>query len=218
MASTQETKPYEYYYGERAEMMAFYPQSARVVLDVGCAAGNFALALKQKYGAEVWGLEYEAEAARQAAEKLDKVLAGDCALNMPLLPDAYFEVIFFNDVLEHLVDPYSVLQMAKSKLKPGGQIISSIPNVRYFRNLGNLLFKKQWKYEESGILDRTHLRFFTTRSIRDMYQELGYEILQHRGINATSRSWKPFLVNLLTFNAFSDIRYVQFVTVARPRA
>jgi hypothetical protein len=76
------------------------------------------------------------------------------------------------------------------------------------------VFLKDWKYDDFGIMDKTHLRFFTNKSIRRMYEELGYEILIHEGINK-SRSLKPILFNFLTFFSQMDIRILQYATVAR---
>ena len=149
-----------------------------------------------------------------AKEIVDKLFIGNCEKYINDLPDNYFDAIYFNDVLEHLADPYSVLEDLKCKLAPNGVIISSIPNVRFFRTFSKVVFLKDWKYDDFGIMDKTHLRFFTNKSIKRMYEELGYEILIHEGINK-SRSLKPILFNFLTFFSQMDIRVLQYATVAR---
>jgi hypothetical protein len=103
----------------------------------------------------------------------------------------------------------------KEKLSPDGVIVASIPNVRYFRNLFDLVVRGTWDYEDFGILDKTHLRFFTKKSIKEMFESLGYRILRIHGINATP-SWKVALFNLATLGAFSDTQYLQFCCVAVP--
>lgn len=124
----------------------------------------------------------------------------------------------FNDVLERLVDPYGVLLRIKDRLGSERVVVSSIPNIRFFPTFFELLVHKRWEYEESGILDQTHLRFFTVESIRAMYERLGYEVLRHEGINALERLPKRFhIANALLRGRLSDMRYVQFATVARPR-
>ena len=135
---------------------------------------------------------------------------------MDELPNGYFECITFNDVLEHLVDPYMVLTKMKDKLATNGIIVCSIPNIRHFYALKTLLLKKQWKYEESGIFDRTHLRFFTQKSIVDMFNSLDYKILKMQGINGSS-SWKFALFNILCLGHFSDSKYMQFACVVTPK-
>lgn len=206
----------EYYVNSRSEMLPFVPTSAKKILDVGCGQGDFAMLLKDKLKAEVWGADLNAESIKIAHNRLDKAIAGDFAQLLHELPDGYFDAICFNDVLEHFVDPYSVLSCVRSKLTVGGVVVSSIPNVRYFRNLINLLYKKDWRYEDYGVMDRTHLRFFTEKSIRDMYDACGYSIVSMQGIGKT-RSVRPILYNLVTFGGFSaDTHFLQFATVARP--
>lgn len=207
-------KPGAYYSGIRAEMLQYVPAKATCILEVGCGEGNFGVSLK-KEGVTVWGVEYSAEEARVAETKLDRVLSGDILMNMDKLPDNHFDVIVCNDVLEHLTDPYIVLEKFKDKLKPDGVVISSIPNIRFFRTLFDFVVRKNWDYTDNGIMDKTHYRFFTVNSIRKMYENLGYKVLRHEGINAT-KSIKPLLWNLLSFGMFWDIKYLQFATVATP--
>lgn len=207
-------KPGAYYSGIRAEMLHYVPEKATCILEVGCGEGNFGASLK-KEGVTVWGVEYSAEEAAVAGAKLDRVLSGDILMNMDQLPENYFDVIVCNDVLEHLTDPYTVLEKFKDKLKPDGVVISSIPNIRFFRTLFDFVVRKNWDYTDNGIMDKTHYRFFTVNSIRKMYETLGYKVLRHEGINAT-KSIKPLLWNLLSFGMFWDIKYLQFATVATP--
>ena len=122
-------------------------------------------------------------------------------------------MIYFNDVLEHLVDPYTVLERIKLKLKKQGRIISSIPNVRYHNTFMKVLFQKDWKYEDYGVMDITHLRFFTGKSIKRMYEEAGFRVEKHHGINR-SKSLKVYLYNILFLFTALDIMYPQYVTVA----
>src|SRR5690606_30210326 len=101
-----------------------------------------------KTNAEVWGIELMEKEAEIAREHLHKVYTGPCEEHIKSLPDNYFEVIYFNDVLEHLVNPYQVLKDIKSKLTANGIIISSIPNIRYHNTFMRLLINKDWKYED----------------------------------------------------------------------
>jgi 2-polyprenyl-3-methyl-5-hydroxy-6-metoxy-1,4-benzoquinol methylase len=208
-----QNKPQGYYNNVRNEMLKYLPESAKKIMDVGCGNGAFASLVKQKNDAEVWGIELMDAEAKIAETVLDKVFIGGCEIHLEKLPENYFDVIYFNDVLEHLSDPYSVLESLKSKLSPEGIIVSSIPNVRFYRNFAKLVFAKDWKYEEGGVMDKTHLRFFTSKSIKRMYEELGYKILVHEGINKT-KSIKPILFNILTLFTQMDIRDHQYATVA----
>ncbi len=196
-------------------MLPYVPASAHRVLDVGCGEGHFGQSVKVR-GAEVWGIELEAAAADRARTRLDRVLTGDVAKTLPTLPAAQFDCIVFNDVLEHLVDPDSALLAAKRLLTPNGVIVCSLPNVRHFRNLWNLMIHKQWRYEDSGTLDRTHLRFFTERSMVDMFNRLDLEILQKCGINGFT-SWKFRALGYLSLGLLSDAFHFQYAFVVRPR-
>jgi 2-polyprenyl-3-methyl-5-hydroxy-6-metoxy-1,4-benzoquinol methylase len=209
------TKPEGYYTQARPEMLPFIPKDAKRILDVGCSEGKFGAELKQRLGAEVWGVEMVEATAEIARRRLERVLVGDIMQQLQHLPDRYFDCITFNDVIEHLVDPYRMLLEIKQKIAEHGVIVCSIPNVRYFRNLFSLIVRGDWHYEDSGTLDKTHLRFFTKKSIREMLESLGYRVLRLEGINPTP-SWKVALFNIATLGKFSDARYLQFCCVARP--
>ncbi len=209
-----ENKPEGYYNDEREEMLSFLPKDAKKVLDVGCGNGVFAASLKRENDAEVWGIELMKDEILKAESILYKSFAGPCEEHIDALPDNYFDAIYFNDVLEHLVDPYDVLERIKSKLSDEGVVISSIPNIRCHYVLMPLFFKKEFEYQNFGILDRTHLRFFTKKSIQNMYEKLGYEIIKHTGINR-SKSIRPILYNIPLFFTAMDIRYPQFATVVK---
>ena len=211
-----ENKPTGYYDNNREEMLSFLPKNYKTVLDVGCADGSFAKSIKDRSGAEVWGVEYMPDEAEKASSKIDKVLSGAIEVCMEKLPNNYFDVIYFNDVLEHLVDPYVVLDKMKYKLSDKGIVISSIPNMRYHRALKELVIKKDWKYAEHGTLDKTHLRFFTKKSIYRMFEETGYHVTTHKGLNP-SKSLKPWLYNIPFLFTALDIRYLQFVTIAQAK-
>ncbi|HEU0137438.1 MAG TPA: class I SAM-dependent methyltransferase [Flavobacterium sp.] len=208
-----ENKPAGYYDNVRHEMLKYLPATAKKVMDVGCGNGAFAAIVKKQNNAEVWGIEPMESEAKVAETVLDKVFTGGVEPFLEQLPDRYFDAIYFNDVLEHLADPYSVLDILKSKLTPGGVIISSIPNVRFYRTFSRVVFAKDWRYDEFGIMDKTHLRFFTGKSIRRMYEELGYNVLTHEPINVT-KSLKPILFNILVLFTQMDIRNLQYATVA----
>jgi 2-polyprenyl-3-methyl-5-hydroxy-6-metoxy-1,4-benzoquinol methylase len=209
-----EDKPQGYYYKVRKEMLNYLPETAKKILDIGCGNGAFSSLVKEKNNAEVWGIELMEEEAKVALNVLDKVFIGACENHLDALPEQYFDVIYLNDVLEHLVDPYSVLESLKSKLAPNGVVISSIPNVRFFRTFSKVFFSKDWKYEDHGVMDKTHLRFFTGKSIKRMYDESGYSIITHEGINVT-KSIKPILFNILFLFTQMDVRNVQYATVAK---
>jgi len=214
-----ETKPSGYFDQARLEMRRFLPTGCQRVLDVGCGRGNFGASLKQSGVREVWGVEPVPAAAAEAATKLDRVFAG---LFMPEagLPAAYFDAVFFNDVLEHVPDPGAALQLTRTLLAPGGVVVASIPNIRHFPTLWEIVVKGDWRYAECGILDRTHISFFTRQSIARLFAEAGFTLDTLEGINpnanGTAKKWRAFqLLNALTFGKIRDMKFLQFAVVAR---
>ncbi len=209
-----ENKADDYYNHVRPEMLAYLPPGCKTLLDVGCGEGTFAAHIKQREGLEAWGIELMPEPGKQAQKILDKVCIGPCEDFLDGLPDNYFDAIYCNDVLEHLVDPYSVLATLRNKLTDRGVVISSIPNIRYHDAFKKIVLQKKFEYEGHGIFDKTHLRFFTKSSIANMYRRLGFEIVRHEGINRTG-SLKPYLYNIPFLFTAMDMFYLQFATVAK---
>lgn len=207
-------RPIGYYANPRKEMLDFIPKRTKTVLEVRCGEGSSGAQLKA-LGMEVWGVEIDQISAAIARRNIDRVLTGDACRLLNCLPTGYFDCIVFNDVLEHLVDPFSLLVSIRSLLTANGVVVSSIPNVRHFSNRKRLLIDKQWQYEDWGILDRTHLRFFTQKSIRAMFSSLGYDIIRLEGISAFVPSWKFRALNILLLGNLSDTKYAQFACVAQ---
>lgn len=174
-ANHSEPRVAPYYLETRPDLQAIVDARGKRILDVGCAAGELGRAFKQAGALEVIGIEVSPEAAALARAKLDRVLVGDVqSLNLPL-DEGSFDYIIFADVLEHTVDPWAVLAAYRRYLKPGGQVIASIPNIRFYAIIARLIFNR-WGYRESGILDATHLRFFTLPTIKEMFERSGYHI------------------------------------------
>ncbi len=208
-------RPAGYYSQHREEILQLIPRNTRLMLDVGCGDGSFGLSVKKMINAKVWGVELNSEAASIAYAKIDNVLVGDISKVIAELPNSQFDCIVFNDVLEHLADPFTVLLKIKKKLTAEGVIICSLPNVRFIFTLYQLLVKKQWRYEDAGVLDKTHLRFFTKRSIIDMLETLDYKILKIKGIHGI-RLWKFCLLDIVSLGYLNDTRYEQFACITKP--
>lgn len=210
-----EHKQNGYYSANRSNMLKYIPSNVSKILDVGCGEGEFGGTIKASKNVEVWGLELCAEAAEIAKIKLDKVIVNDIENVHDSFPENYFDCIIFNDVLEHLKYPWLILEKIKISLKDNGRIVASIPNIRYFNTLKDIVINKEWKYEDEGILDKTHLRFFTKSSIMDMFNRCGYEVMVIEGINPIKFPWKFNLLNIITNYQFEDTRYMQFACVAQ---
>jgi 2-polyprenyl-3-methyl-5-hydroxy-6-metoxy-1,4-benzoquinol methylase len=209
-------KPSGYYQSNREDMLKYVLPSTKTSLEFGCGYGGFSALVKDKFDAETWAVEINEEAAHEAEKKLDKVINSDANESLENIPEHYFDCIILFDILEHLQNPSALLSALKNKLSDKGVIIASIPNIRYYRTFVDLVIHGNWDYKDHGILDRTHLRFFTYKSIVKMLNLLNFEILVLEGIHPTSsRTYK--LLNLILLNSISDIRYKHFAMVVKPK-
>lgn len=165
----------DYYQCIRCDVVDLVEKGTKRVLDVGCAFGITGELLKEKGIEEVVGIEVQPHACEEASKRLDKVIMGNVQdLTLPY-KDGYFDCIIYADILEHLIDPWSVLKRQNRLLKKGGHVVASIPNVRHYRVIKKLK-SGRWDYEEKGVLDSTHVRFFTLESIKKMFRDAGYDI------------------------------------------
>lgn len=186
-------------------MLPFIPESAKDFLEIGCGAGTFGSLLQQRIGgAHVIGVEAHPVAAGEARKRLAAVIEGPIEEALTTIPDGSIDCVVCNDVLEHLVDPWTVLKSLRAKLRPGGKVVSSIPNVRHFPVFKSYFLDGDWRYAEDGVLDRTHVRFFTQQSIRRMYEECGYRVDRMEGIFGYRLPWKPALLNWLLRGRMTD--------------
>lgn len=209
-------KPVGYYANKRSEMLDFVPKDTKKILDCGCGEGYFANEAKNHFNAEVWGLEMDSSSAETAREKIHTVIQGDLAKTIAEIPSNYFDCITFNDVLEHLVNPYEILTTIRGNLSKNGVVVCSIPNARYWRVFKKYVFGKDWKYEDNGVMDRTHLRFFTKKSIIEMFENLNYEVVTIKGLKPTP-SVGFHILNILTIGFIKDCKYIQYACVAKPK-
>lgn len=150
-------------------------RSELAVLDIGCSCGGNLLAIKlQNDTAQLYGIELNEQAAA-IAQHFAEITATD--VEHFANPDwqGKFDYIIMADILEHLRDPWAALTHVVQLLKPGGRLLVSIPNVMHISNVKKLL-NGYWQYEDAGILDRTHLRFFTKKTIEAMLVESGLKI------------------------------------------
>jgi 2-polyprenyl-3-methyl-5-hydroxy-6-metoxy-1,4-benzoquinol methylase len=201
----------------RMEMLAYLPEHAATVLDVGCHTGAFGQAIKRKCGSVVWGIEPNPETAKVAEGLLDRVFNDFFSAALPL-PDGHFDAIVFNDVLEHMPDPWSALQLAAAKLKPDGCVIVSIPNLRHIDNLVHILRERDFNYEPAGIRDKTHLRFFTRKSAPRLFEGSGLSIVRLEGVNEQCFQSPLRRIAYFLFKSYlDDTRHVQYAIVAKPR-
>jgi SAM-dependent methyltransferase len=167
-------KPQGYYTGVNQILLRSVPAGARRLLDVGCAEGRLGAALKGlDPGRVVHGIEREPDVAARAARHLDRVFTLDVERDDPPLPPGSLDCILYGDVLEHLQDPGAVLRRHRKLLAPGGVILCSIPNAQH-HSLLRAALTGDWQYTQSGLLDATHLRFFTASTALKLLLDAGF--------------------------------------------
>jgi 2-polyprenyl-3-methyl-5-hydroxy-6-metoxy-1,4-benzoquinol methylase len=166
-------EPHAYYDSINENLIAAMdPIAGKHVLEIGCASGRLGERMKADGAARYVGVERVPQVAALAQTRLDEVVVGDVEqMALPFAPES-FDYIVFGDVLEHLTDPWTVLRRSVAYLKPGGAIVASIPNVNHVTILCGLL-QGRWEYADAGLLDRTHLRFFTLHEIIDLFAQAG---------------------------------------------
>lgn len=203
----------------RPEMMRFLPPGRKdlKVLEIGCGEGVFAASIP--VASELWGIEPDATAAAKAAIRLKTVFADTFVISKPLLPERYFDLIVCNDVIEHMADADEFLKSIQDHMAPGGHLVGSIPNARYYKNLYDFVIGRDWEYKDSGIMDRTHLRFFTIKSLRNSLDRAGFRIEALKGIKSGIRtafypksiaySVFAYCLIAMTLGRAADIRHLQ---------
>lgn len=175
--SSEALAPKSYYQHARPEIMALVPRTARRILDVGCGAGALGAQIRARQTAELHGIELNEKVAQESRCHFDYVWQGAVESVLPELENQSYDCIIIADVLEHLVDPLNTLAKLKAKLTNHGKLIASIPNIQNWEVISDLL-QGRWEYRNEGILDKTHLRFFTQKSIREMFWSSGFRILK----------------------------------------
>jgi 2-polyprenyl-3-methyl-5-hydroxy-6-metoxy-1,4-benzoquinol methylase len=208
-----EHSQHQYGYVERPEVFPFVPKDARVIADVGCSRGGFGAALRRTgRPLEIWGIDSDPTIVAEASPHYDRFLTGyfpDVLVGL----DVRFDCIVFNDVLEHMVDPWEALRKSSGYLSPTGTVVASIPNLRYLPVVARLLLKGDFTYVDSGVMDRTHLRFFTKKTMIELFKSCGYNVSSIKGIVPwREKHWLAAVAP----PRFKDAVYRQFVVAARP--
>ncbi len=183
------------------------------ILEVGCGEGNFITHFED---VEYWAIESSVLHANKASVKGIKVFIGNFEEVSDDIPNKYFDIVVINDVMEHTVDHQRFLNSLRNKLIPDGVLVGSVPNVRFITVLLNLLIFKDWRYKSMGVLDYTHLRFFTKRSLVRSLELSGFDVISLSGLNPIRihLNLKDFFLTIATFICGSDTKYMQYGFVA----
>ncbi|MGB7182449.1 MAG: class I SAM-dependent methyltransferase [Burkholderiaceae bacterium] len=159
-------------------LVAMIPTDCEHVVDIGCMHGALGMALTNaRPGVRVTGIDIDPNYAREAAKRCHRTLAA----NIETMSDSIFDSLFpsdcwvFGDCLEHLKDPWQVLRRVRAAIDPEGCLVVCIPNAQHWSVQWRLL-SGNFRYEDSGLMDRTHLRWFTRLTLMEMFEETGWAV------------------------------------------
>ncbi len=200
-----------YFDNHRPEIIRLIDSAAITILDVGCGNGKLGAELKRlSPQRNVIGIEINKIAATEARLLLDEVIEQDIEnLDLPFKNNT-FDCIIFADILEHLLEPEKVLKKFKPVLKQNGTIILSIPNMRHYTTILQLLLRG-WEYKDYGHFDRTHLRFYSLKSIKELITNSGYKIQTIEPRIVASKKAK--FINFFCFNKLTDLLAMQYICI-----
>jgi SAM-dependent methyltransferase len=197
---------YEYY---RKDILPLVPKHVGKVLEIGCGTGNTLAYLKANgYCDWVGGVELFPDAAAEAISKVDKLYEGNIEeMDLPIELGS-IDMILCLDVLEHLINPEIVIKKLHTYLTPGGIIIASIPNINHYSVTFPLFFQNKWDYQENGILDKTHLRFFVRQTAINLMSCSGLKINE---VLPSLAFKKSIVLNIATFGLFESFLTWQYL-------
>jgi SAM-dependent methyltransferase len=193
-----------YYHQFRDALVGLADGVPASVLDVGCGAGEVLVHFRRLGTARTAGIELVPSAADVARGRpeVDEVVTGDFQ-TVPLpFADESFDLVVASHVLEHVTDPWRALDQLVRLVRPGGQLIGSLPNVRHHSVWRALVLHGEWRYVDEGILDRTHYRFFTRRSMVELLEGAG--LVVERVVPEVAGP-KSLVARRLTFGRVDDL-------------
>lgn len=168
-----------YHQNPRTEIASFLVAPPGTVLDIGCGGGATGRLVKEKFpGTRVIGIEINPRAAEHARQYLDHVICAaiDDIDLARAVPGEKVSTVLLLDVLEHLYDPWRALARIRGWLAPGTRVLASVPNIRNLAVLDELAAGR-FQYAENGVLDVTHVRFFTRGELQRMFEETGFRVV-----------------------------------------
>ena len=200
-----------YYYDQRWDLFSLVPAKSKNILDVGCGKGWLGAKIKQTRPCKITGIEYT-DVGEYANLAYDKIYISDIKDVIPDLKEESFDCVILGDVLEHLINPWDILKKLKPLVSANGVFLISIPNIQHYTVLLNLI-RGKFEYQKEGILDKTHLRFFTLQSFTETLNTLGLTSnIVRRNISSGKTSK---VLNLLSANYLINFITFQFIFISK---
>lgn len=221
MKHIYESKDSSYYYVQvREDLISLLPNDTnQKILEIGSGSGNTLVEIKaRKLAKEVIGVDlFELENTNQRNPAIDNFIVANLEIEELDLPIDYFDVILAGDVLEHLVDPWKVVEKLTKFLKKGGIFIVSVPNIREISTISKILFGMGFNYDpDGGIMDKTHLRFFCKKNVSELFDKNDYKMISVQPIlNVTTKGSFRKTLNKMTLNIFEEFLTSQYIGVAQ---
>lgn len=198
----------------RGDLVEMLPIIKGNILEVGCGTGATLEYLKARGASYVVGIDINVNSIEMAAKRgLDLTLTADIEKDELSFKEKEFDVIILADVLEHLYNPWETLKKLSPFLKDNGYVLLSLPNIKHYTILRRLIFHDEWKYTDAGILDNSHIRFFTFKEIKGLLDFAGFRIVRVEYNNAAGRKIK--LLNKLLFGLLDSYLVVQYFILAQ---
>jgi 2-polyprenyl-3-methyl-5-hydroxy-6-metoxy-1,4-benzoquinol methylase len=193
-------KDIEYFSLERELFKSNIKRDNLNILDVGCGSGALGAFLIANQNCKVHGFEINSNIIDIAKNNLTSVVEGNIETDPIPFEFKSFDYIVLGDVLEHLINPIPTLEKLKKYLSKDGILLVTTPNVKHWSVTYNLIFKDDWQYKDWGILDYTHLRFFTKKSLTNMLMSNNITDFQIEWI--IQKPSKSHIINKAFFNLF----------------
>ncbi len=205
-----------YFSNARTDILPLLPAFSDKVLEVGCGNGATLAWLKEKASCRhTTGIELLPEVGEAAKQRIDHTIIGNAEQLVSTLNGHTFQLVLLLDVLEHMVDPWSFMRRLMPLLDQGAVVLASIPNMRTAVVLSKLLFRGSFDYHDgAGIMDRTHLRWFTRKSASDLMNNEGL-VVEHIIPSPNAPGSRSQLANTMTLGLFRDFFTEQFLIRSR---
>lgn len=200
----------QYFEGLRTDILGDLPSNPNArILEIGCGLGSTGEACLATGRAGFYcGVELDRQAAAVAAKRLTEVHCGNVEhMDLDVIGGDY-DALIMSEVLEHLVDPWGVLAALAPRLKPGALVFASSPNVAH-KDVMRALLNGRFDYQPVGVMDRTHLRWFTPATYREMFEQAGFRTLSAGPLSPIGR--KAALINAVTGGRFAHLFAVQIM-------